>query len=323
MLDKNITYNEYLSGLNKTDLINILNEYFRVFEIHNIAKENNIEKKKKQEIITYLETKLDEYLKITIISLDRRDLKKLENYIRPSSKNINFKEENKQFISFLEEKKIIMKNKEEYFFLKDIKKKLQKYLKNKKVIKKNKNYNYIINRAKGLVVAYGVLEKEKFLDYFAEEDAILEKLAYDYKKEFNIENKRIVSTNLKNKKKVTKYLKNKNRKEFSSKELENLGNETYHQKMKSYRKLAKILKSNYVFKNSDLDFIDSEIIIPYLYKSVNEEALANDLLEKNIIKFFELNGEKLKEKMLMHIKKIREDFPLWEYGGYSKNEVNQ
>ena len=32
---------------------------------------------------------------------------------------------------------------------------------------------------------------------------------------------------------------------------------------------------------------------------------------------------KLKNKMLLEIAKIRDEFPLWEYRGYTKMEVNK
>lgn len=82
-----------------------------------------------------------------------------------------------------------------------------------------------------------------------------------------------------------------------------------------------MLKSNYIFKNKDIEFIDKYIVIPYLYNSLNEEEIAKNNLEETIIKYFEFKKDKLKNKMLEEVTKIRDEFPLWEYRGYSKKEV--
>lgn len=82
-----------------------------------------------------------------------------------------------------------------------------------------------------------------------------------------------------------------------------------------------MLKSNYIFKNKDIEFVDKYIVIPYLYNSLNEEEIAKDNLEETVIKYFEFKKDKLKNKMLEEIIKIRDEFPLWEYRGYTKKEV--
>lgn len=83
-----------------------------------------------------------------------------------------------------------------------------------------------------------------------------------------------------------------------------------------------MLKNNYVFRNSDIEFVDKNIVIPYLYNSLNEEDVAKKNLEETIEKLFEFKGDKLKQKMLEEVMKIRDEFPLWEYRGFSKIEVN-
>ena len=83
-----------------------------------------------------------------------------------------------------------------------------------------------------------------------------------------------------------------------------------------------MLKNHYVFKRNDIDFVDNNVVIPYLYTSINEEEMAYKMLEETITNLFEFKGEKLKEKMLSEITEIRNEFPLWEYRGYTKMEVN-
>ena len=81
-----------------------------------------------------------------------------------------------------------------------------------------------------------------------------------------------------------------------------------------------MLKSNYIFRNKDIEFVDKFIVIPYLYNSLNEEEVAKENLEETVTKYFEFKGDKLKTKMLSEIMKIRDEFPLWEYRGFSKME---
>ena len=82
-----------------------------------------------------------------------------------------------------------------------------------------------------------------------------------------------------------------------------------------------MLKNNYVFRNSDIEFVDKNIVIPYLYNSLNEEDEARKSLEETIVTLFEFKGDKLKQKMLEEVMKIRDEFPLWEYRGFTKLEV--
>ena len=69
--------------------------------------------------------------------------------------------------------------------------------------------------------------------------------------------------------------------------------------------------------------IMKDIVIPYLYNSLNEEEIAYKNLEETIVSLFEFKGEKLKNKMLQEISKIRDEFPLWEYRGFTKTEVSK
>ncbi|MDE6284378.1 MAG: hypothetical protein K2M17_01355, partial [Bacilli bacterium] len=186
----------------------------------------------------------------------------------------------------------------------------------------NKKQNSLYMLSEGIITAYGVISIEKFLEMTKSlDEKVLDKLENYYKKDFRIEEKQVISPKLTNKKRIEKYYKNQKLKEFTKKEFESLGELNYHHNIKSYKKLIKMLKNNYVFKNSDIMYIDKVIVIPYLYNSLNEEEKANKDLEETIIKLFEFKGDKLKQKMLEEIKNVRDYFPIWEYRGYSKNEV--
>ena len=56
---------------------------------------------------------------------------------------------------------------------------------------------------------------------------------------------------------------------------------------------------------------------------INEEDIAKNTLEETVVRLFEFKGDKLKEKMLTEIIKIRNEFPLWELRGFSKAEGNE
>ena len=151
---------------------------------------------------------------------------------------------------------------------------------------------------------------------------ILGKIYY-YKKDYKIEEKMLVSIKLSSKKRINKYFKDSNYKQFTNKVYVEMGKNIYHHNIKAYKKLIKTLKNFYVFKNKDIKFIDDNIVIPYLYNSLNEEEIAYKNLEETIVSLFEFKGEKLKNKMLQEISKIRDEFPLWEYRGFTKTEVSK
>ena len=147
------------------------------------------------------------------------------------------------------------------------------------------------------------------------------KIEYYYKKNYKLTKEKVISNEISNKTKINKYLDNTVYKEFKNKELIQLARLTYHHSFKSYKKLIRTLKSNYIFKKEDISYVDTEIIIPYLYNSLAEEKKASKELLKTVDEQFEFNNEKLKDKIITLITEIRNNFPLWEYRGFSKSEV--
>ena len=110
-------------------------------------------------------------------------------------------------------------------------------------------------------------------------------------------------------------------KEFKQKEFIDLGNNKYHHSIKSYKKLIRILKRKYIFKNYDIMFLDNFIITPYLYSSLNEEKQVSDDLNKVIDKYFEFNNTNLKRVIIKNISEVKNEVPLWEKRGKSLKEV--
>ena len=172
-------------------------------------------------------------------------------------------------------------------------------------------------------MAYGVLPMPKFTTIIGNDN--LKIVNNYYKKNYRVEKDKVIALELKNKKKISSYLKNKKIKEFKLKELEKLGSNNYHHQNKNYQKLVKTLKNNYIFQNRDIIFLDTNIIIPYLYnnKAMENEALEN--LNKNIDFYFEYANKKLKDKIINKCVELKKEFPIWENRGFSilEEEINE
>lgn len=314
-------YIDYLKKLKKNELTDIIKDYNLFSEIFKIEKIDLKNTKKNQIIEKIIEIK-EEYLKYIIMSLDLEDFNKLKEIIHKKVDN-EYLISNREFINYLIEKKIIFKD-NELLMAQDIKETIIKLIKNKEVIKYINTWDRIYKLVDGIIIAYGVVSIKYFniiISGIPEKELIIPKLNYYYKKEYKIDSKKIMSNKLTNKKRIDKYLKDNNYKYFTNKDYVLLGSIFYHHNIKSYKKFIKMLKSNYIFKNKDIEFVDKYIVIPYLYNSINEEEIAKDNLEETVIKYFEFKKDKLKNKMLEEIIKIRDEFPLWEYRGYTKKEV--
>ncbi len=314
-------YQDYLQKLSKDKLQSIIDDYNKLGSIYGI-EEVNTKKLKKDDLIKKIDEIKSDYFKYWIMSLDLKDF----NILKQFTKTINdeFLRENRDFINYLLEKNILFQE-QELMMSWDTLALFKSLIKNKDVIKTVRNWNKIYKLVDGIIVAYGVISIKYFniiIESLEEKEQILPKLEYYYKKEYIIDSKKIMSNKLTSKKRINSYLKNDKYKMFTNKEFKELGNSIYHHGIKSYKRFIKMLRNNYVFRNSDIEFVDKNIVIPYLYNSLNEEDEARKNLEETIENLFEFKEEKLKRKMLEEVIKIRDEFPLWEYRGFSKLEVN-
>lgn len=320
MIEIGINYIEYLKKLKKEDLIKIINDYNKLCDIYKEEKLDNT-KAKKDKLVNDIVNIKDKYLKYLIMSLDLNDYNNLKEVLKKNTTKVL--NEHKELINYLKDKYVIFQE-DNLVIPNDLNYKA--CFKNKEITNYVKKWSRIYDLANGIIIAYGVVSKKYFsfiISGIEEKDKIISKLEFYYKKEYIIEDKMIVSNKLSNKKRINKYFKDNNYKNFTNKEYVEMGKNIYHHNIKVYKKFIKILKNYYVFKNKDIEFVDENIVIPYLYNSLNEEDIAYKRLEETIENLFEFKSEKLKNKMLQEISKIRNEFPLWEYRGFTKMEVNK
>lgn len=320
MIEIGVNYIEYLKKLKKEDLIKIINDYNKLCDIYKEEKLDNT-KAKKDKLVNDIVNIKDKYLKYLIMSLDLNDYNNLKEVLKKNTTKVL--NEHKELINYLKDKYVIFQE-DNLVIPNDLNYKA--CFKNKEITNYVKKWSRIYDLVNGMIIAYGVISE----DYFSfvtsgieNKEEILPKLDFYYKKEYIIDDTKIVSTKLSNKKRINKYFKDNNYKNFTNKEYVEMGKNIYHHNIKVYKKFIKILKNYYVFKNKDIEFVDENIVIPYLYNSLNEEDIAYKRLEETIENLFEFKSEKLKNKMLQEISKIRNEFPLWEYRGFTKMEVNK
>ena len=322
-MDVNKSFDVYLKELSKNQLIDLICDYNKlacIFDDETISYNN---KEKKDKLINKILDIKNKYIKYIIESLDLEDYNILKRLILKKVKN-DFFNINRSFINYLVDKKILFQ-KDNLEIPSDIYMLLKSFLKNKNVYSYIKIWNRIYKLVDGIIIAYGLVDRNYFdiiISGIVDKEKIVPKIDFYYKKEYIIDDKKIMSSKLSSKKRIDSYYKNNKYKMYSNKEYVAMGNNSYHYSIKSYKKLIKMLKSNYVFKNDDIKFVNNNIVIPYLYNSLNEEDIAKKNLEETITTLFEFKGEKLKHKMLEEIMKIRCEFPLWEYRGFTKIEVN-
>lgn len=320
MIEIGVNYIEYLKKLKKEELIKIINDYNKLCDIYKEEKLDNT-KAKKDKLVNDIVNIKDKYLKYLIMSLDLNDYNNLKEVLKKNTTKVL--NEHKELINYLKDKYVIFQE-DNLVIPNDLNYKA--CFKNKEITNYVKKWSRIYDLVNGMIIAYGVISE----DYFSfvtsgieNKEEILPKLDFYYKKEYIIDDTKIVSTKLSNKKRINKYFKDNNYKNFTNKEYVEMGKNIYHHNIKVYKKFIKILKNYYVFKNKDIEFVDENIVIPYLYNSLNEEDIAYKRLEETIENLFEFKSEKLKNKMLQDISKIRNEFPLWEYRGFTKMEVNK
>lgn len=311
----------FLQKLTKEKLQSIIDDYNQLSNIFNFDKVDT-KKMKKNDIISKIIEIKEEYLRYFVMSLDKQDYEILKNCLSRKVKN-DYLNEKRDFIKYMLNKNLIFQE-DNLIIPRDIYMCLINLLKEKEISKYIEKWDRIYKLVDGIIIAYGAIDRKYFdiiISGIEDNKLIIPKLEYYYKKDYAIDNKKIVSLKLTNKKRINNYLKNTNYKMFKNSDFVAMADSKFHHNIKSYKKFIKMLKSNYIFKNNDIKFVDQKIVIPYLYNSLNEEEIAKNNLIDTITTLFEFKSDKLKNKMLEEIVKIREEFPLWEYRGFSKSEV--
>ncbi len=297
-------YIDLLKKLKKEEILKIVNLFHQYCLFYDYPIAEEINKEKKENIISYLMDKLDVYVKFVISSIDYKELEKLKK-----TKDYNLELFKKNYLIINDT------------LSSDIKKLISQYLKNKSVNKKIKENKEIYLLARGIMTCYGALPLSLFKTLIGEKEYLLISINNDNL--YKIEDDKIYINKITNKRKINKYIKNNDLKKYSKNAYLKLGNNTYHHTFTTYKKLIRVLKNNYLFKNKDINFLDEKIVIPYLYNNTKDEDMALNNLDEAILKYFEFGNSKLKEKIISSLKLVREEFPLWEYRGRSiKEEKN-
>lgn len=288
-------YSKYLNSLKKEELlelVSLFNEYNHV--------NKDMTKLKKKEIIDYLIENINKYISFVITTMDKNTFKLMKKNIKDDKVR-----------EYLNNYKLIVNDS-----LMVTIKKIMKQPKTKKLMDYNNKIYEVIN---GVVIAYGTTYLDDLENIIGKENLLLVKI--NPIKNYNLDSNYIHYQELKNKRKINSLNKNKDKRTFTLKEYQRLGNNTYHHTNRYYKKLISILKSNYNFKKSDIMFLDDVIIIPYLYNNTKDEIAALDSLSNNMDTYFEFTHNNLKKRIINYIQKIKGDFPIWEYHGKSINEV--
>lgn len=310
MTKDSIKFDDYLEELKKDDLNAIVDNYNKLAAIYK-DKTIGIKGLKKEDIVELIIKNKTNYVRYVLSIISKEECEKLLDNNYP--KNL---QDYLQKYQLLDEEKVLYR---------DIKKIVEKLLKEEDFVKKLKEWDNINTIVNGLIIAYGVVDTDYVKDILSKYGDIeqifsLLKLGIH---NYSIEKKKMVSKLLTSRKRIDKYYSDNNLKEFSIKELQSLGNNKYHYNIKEYKKLISTLKNYYVFKKNDINFIDENIIIPYLYTSINEEKNAKNVLMSSLQEHFEFRKDRLQEKICQLVDGIRNNFPLWEYRGHSKKEVGK
>ena len=292
-------YKKHLNSLKKEELLDLVSLYN---EYNHLNKD--ITKLKKNEIISYIIENINKYISFVITTMDKNTFKLMKKNIKDD-----------KVIQYLNNYKLVIKDNIPDDILVIIKK-IIKQKKTKNIIAYNDKIYYVIN---GIIIAYGTIYLDELENIIGKENLLLVKV--NPLKNYELANDYIHYQSLKNKRKINSLNKNKDKRTFTLKEYQKLGNSTYHHTNRYYKKLINILKSNYNFKKHDIMFLDEVIIIPYLYNNVKDEIIALDNLSNNMDMYFEFTHNNLKKRIISYIQKIKEDFPIWEYWGKSINEV--
>ena len=306
-----VTFKDYVCSLKKEGLISIISNYNELATIFNKP--------------TVDATGVNKDMFIDIIINNRKDMLTLflETLDKEEYKMICNNKIDAKFQKYLIKYNIVDKDGNMFS---DTKRSISHLLNNKEIRNKINNIDTIKIIINGLIIAYGVVDLNYCRDILAKNcnfDEIISIMKLKGSDNYRIDNNKIVSKLLKNKGRINRYFNNKKYKKFTIKELKELGNNKYHYNIKEYKKLISILKNNYIFKKKDLMFIDDNIIIPYLYTSINEEDIAKNSLNKKLEEYFEFRKDKIQDRIFKEVDGIRFNFPLWEYRGYSKKEVEK
>ena len=157
MIESYINFKEYLARLKKDELIGLIDNYNKLCEIFKCKKIENYNKCKKEELLELIEEVKEDYVKGIIMNLDLKDYEALKEIIKKSNNEIL--NNNKKLTSYLLEKHIFWQD-DNIQIPSDLK--IKEVLKDKEIIKHIKKWNGVYDLIKGIIIAYGVIDKKYF-----------------------------------------------------------------------------------------------------------------------------------------------------------------
>jgi len=318
------TYEEYIKGLKKSELINILDHY--KIKYTKSDKKLTLQKLILNDLNLWVKNAVnlfqnDELQNMKIVFKKKGKLSIRNNYILL------------QFLLNLKRHYLVFEIDTNNFYIpKDILKIFKEKLKSKKVSKTIKDNTIEYSLFMGIINTYGVVDYKYFYQvikkkYNIEEKKVLDRLRIleDFYQEFKIyEDKKnifLCSKEIDGIKECKKYYKIKEDYHlFSVEDYINLYNFKYLNHFRSYKKLIKFISRNYYLEKYQFKTVNKCILLPFLLVYQKNKDNSVHLLSNLIDKHFEFKNDKHKKKFVSLVENVALDYPKWDLKGYSERE---
>lgn len=339
-INYNWTLDEFLNTFTNKNLTKSAVTYFwnegdfsRVFEIRNMAN------KKKSYIIDYLKENIVGILSVYIKILSNDYIKQLRKLIKYNGCiSYNMLQQgmfNLHFLGFLKNNifaRVYLDKKEKtvnIYMPNEFVKIIDEALNDKKIMKINKEYNKIYDFTNGCVDAYGVLTIEELntlcnkFNFKIDNDELIHIISsytmVDDGFLLHSFNQKMLVCNLEFPKTDDAFdfyesISDNLNLKLSLKDIEDIKNDKYIHKLKSYTKLINWLDDMFEGIKEDSEFLDSFIISDYIFSAQRSLEVAERNFRNNIDEVIELDPIE-KNVMANILKDIYSEYPKWNKRG--------